>query len=199
MGVIWFSKIQNSLPLQLQTPIYNVCNTFYLTVSHKSSYSIIYSHQYSFSIAKIQLARLQNASVTGTIVTGHINAQNQRRLMNWNMSVTNTHNTILLTLLILNITPWKLSTKLACKQNYTGLFKMIVGVLTTYHTQYTWDSSIQLHWWIKKFSKFSFMVCNSYTFLRLERSLLRWRHQWNHHRWHATNSLERTGLSCWCS
>jgi hypothetical protein len=25
---------------------------------------------------------------------------------------------------------------------YTGLFKMIVGVLATYHTQYTWDSSI---------------------------------------------------------
>ena len=21
---------------------------------------------------------------------------------------------------------------------------------------------------------------------------------WNHHRWHATNSLERTRLSCWC-
>jgi len=22
---------------------------------------------------------------------------------------------------------------------------------------------------------------------------------WNHHRWHATYSLERTQLSCWCS
>jgi len=21
---------------------------------------------------------------------------------------------------------------------------------------------------------------------------------WNHHRWHATNSLERNRLSCWC-
>jgi len=21
---------------------------------------------------------------------------------------------------------------------------------------------------------------------------------WNHHRWHTTNSLERTRLSCWC-
>jgi len=21
---------------------------------------------------------------------------------------------------------------------------------------------------------------------------------WNHHRWHATNGLERTRLSCWC-
>jgi hypothetical protein len=30
---------------------------------------------------------------------------------------------------------------LDCSQ-YTGLFKIIVGVLTTFHTQYTWDSSI---------------------------------------------------------
>jgi len=42
---------------------------------------------------------------------------------------------------------------------YTGLFKMIVWVLTTCHTQYTSDSSMQLHRWIKKFSKFSFMMC----------------------------------------
>ena len=27
-------------------------------------------------------------------------------------------------------------------QDYTGLFKMIVGVLTTSHTQYTWDRTI---------------------------------------------------------
>ena len=27
---------------------------------------------------------------------------------------------------------------------YTGLLKMIVGVLTTCHTQYTWDSSIRI-------------------------------------------------------
>jgi len=39
-------------------------------------------------------------------------------------------------------------------------------------------------------------VCSSYAFLRLERSLLRWRRMAN--RWHATNSLERTGFSCWC-
>ena len=35
---------------------------------------------------------------------------------------------------------------------------MIVGDLTTFHTQYTSDRSIQLHRWIKKFSKFSFMM-----------------------------------------
>jgi len=25
-----------------------------------------------------------------------------------------------------------------------------------------------------------------------------YKHQHDHHRWHATNSLERTRLSCWC-
>jgi len=39
-------------------------------------------------------------------------------------------------------------------------------------------------------------VCSSCAFLRLERSLLRWRRKANC--WHATNSLERTRFSCWC-
>jgi len=39
-------------------------------------------------------------------------------------------------------------------------------------------------------------MCSSYAFLRLERSLLRWRRTKNC--WHATNSLERTQFSCWC-
>jgi len=71
-----------------------------------------------------------------------------------------------------NITGWNLSS-----DAYTGLFKIIFWVLTTCHTQYTWDRSIWLHQWIKKFSKFSLRcaVCSSYAFLRLERSLLRWR------------------------
>ena len=33
---------------------------------------------------------------------------------------------------------------------YTGLFKLIVGVLTTCHTQYTWDSSICIFLFIRK-------------------------------------------------
>ena len=47
-----------------------------------------------------------------------------------------------------------------CRAVYrnTGLLQMTVGVLTTCHTQYTWDRSTQLHRWIKKFSKFSFMM-----------------------------------------
>jgi len=37
---------------------------------------------------------------------------------------------------------------------YTGLFKMIVGVLTTCHTQYTSDSSICIFYLIEQCSKF---------------------------------------------
>ena len=36
----------------------------------------------------------------------------------------------------------------------TGLFKMIVGVLTTCHTQYTSDSSICVFYLIEQHSKF---------------------------------------------
>jgi len=41
---------------------------------------------------------------------------------------------------------------------YTGLFKMIVGVLTTCHRHYTWDRNTQLHRWIKIFSVFFYDV-----------------------------------------
>ena len=37
---------------------------------------------------------------------------------------------------------------------YTGLFKTIVGVLTTCHTQYTWDRSICVFYLIEQHSKF---------------------------------------------
>jgi len=36
----------------------------------------------------------------------------------------------------------------------TGLFEMIVGVLTTCHTQYTWDSSICIFYLIEQHSQF---------------------------------------------
>jgi hypothetical protein len=36
----------------------------------------------------------------------------------------------------------------------TGLFEMIVGVLTTCHTQYTWDSSVCIFYLIEQHSKF---------------------------------------------
>jgi len=37
---------------------------------------------------------------------------------------------------------WKLSGHHLVTQVYTGLFQMIVGVLTTCHKQYTWDRSV---------------------------------------------------------
>jgi len=39
-------------------------------------------------------------------------------------------------------------------QWYTGLFKMIVGILTTCHTQYTWDRSMCSFYLIEQHSKF---------------------------------------------
>jgi len=54
---------------------------------------------------------------------------------------------------------------------YTGLFEMIVGVLTTCHTQYTWDSSICVFFYlIERYSKiflhtlqvlYMCIICNS--------------------------------------
>jgi len=77
---------------------------------------------------------------------------------------------------------------------------MFVGVLTTCHTQYTWDRSTLYVCTDGSRNCQSFLlwcaVCSSYAFLRLERSLLRWRRTAN--RWHATDSLERTRFSCWC-
>jgi len=37
---------------------------------------------------------------------------------------------------------WSIYWPYPALDDYTGLFKMIVGVLTTFHTQYTWDRSI---------------------------------------------------------
>ena len=136
----------------------------------------------------------------------------------------------------------------------TGLFKMIVGVLTTCHTQYTWDSSICIF----LFNRTTLQIFVTYLigalyahplwfyrhqhdnrvhsklFVACQRWWFQWRfwfvpmwflsmglHQGSglcssssrkypgtegtnqnrhrhHHRWHATDSLERTRLSCWC-
>jgi len=69
---------------------------------------------------------------------------------------------------------------------------MIVGVLTTCHTQYTWDRSIC----ILLFNKSGLCSSSSCKYTGTEGTNQK-RH-WNHHRWHATNSLEQTQLSCWC-
>ena len=88
---------------------------------------------------------------------------------------------------------------------YTGLFKMIVGVLTTCHTQHTWDSSICIFFLV---NRTTLQVFVTYLTGALYVPPLPPKYpgtegtnqnrHWNHHRWHATDSLERTGLSCWC-
>ena len=57
----------------------------------------------------------------------------------------------------------------------TVLMEMIVGVLTTCHTQYTWDSSCTDGSRNSRSFLLWCAVCSSYAFLRLERSSLRWR------------------------
>ena len=60
----------------------------------------------------------------------------------------------------------------------TGLFKMIVWVLTNCHTQHTWDRGICSCTDECRNSQSFLLWCavySSYAFLRLERSLLRWR------------------------
>jgi hypothetical protein len=44
---------------------------------------------------------------------------------------------------------------------------MTVWVLTTCHTQYTLDSSMQLHRWIEKCSKVSCMMCGVHSYALL--------------------------------
>jgi len=68
---------------------------------------------------------------------------------------------------------------------YTGLFKMIVGVLTTCHTQYTWDRSTCVFYLIEQHYKF-LLHTSSHKYPRNEGTNQN-RH-WNHHRWHAERS-----------
>jgi hypothetical protein len=69
------------------------------------------------------------------------------------------------------------STQINRSFQYTGLFEMIIGVLTTCHTKYTWDRSIYCTDVSRKSQSFLLWcaVCCSYEFLRLEGIALRWR------------------------
>ena len=71
---------------------------------------------------------------------------------------------------------------------------MIFGVLKTCHTQYTWD----FLWFLSMGLRQGSGLCSSSSrkYPGIEGTIQN-RH-WNHHRWHATDSLERTRLSCWC-
>jgi len=68
---------------------------------------------------------------------------------------------------------------------------MPVGVLTTYHTQYTWDRRIGIFYliFVTYLTGALYMtLCGSTTINTII----------DNHRWHTTNSLERTRISCLC-
>jgi len=69
---------------------------------------------------------------------------------------------------------------------------MIVGVLKTCHTQYTWDRSICMG--LRQGSG----LCSSSSRKYPGTEVTNQNRHWNHHRWHATDSLERNRLSRWC-
>jgi len=77
---------------------------------------------------------------------------------------------------------------------YTVLFEMIVKVLTTA----TSFSRCNPMWFLSMGLPQGSGLCSfsSCKYPGTEGS--NQNHHWNHHRWHATNSLEWTRLSCWC-
>ena len=80
----------------------------------------------------------------------------------------------------------------------TGLFEMNVGVLKTCHTQYTWDTSIGFFLFLSMGLRQGSGLCSSSSRKYPWTESTNQNSHWNHHCWHATDSLERTGLSCWC-
>jgi len=74
---------------------------------------------------------------------------------------------------------------------------MIVGVLTACHTQYTWDRCNPM-WFLSMGLRQGSGLCSTSSSKYPGTEGTNQNHHWNHHRWHATNTLERTRLSCWC-
>jgi len=76
----------------------------------------------------------------------------------------------------------------------TELFDVIVEILTTchlvLHMQPTWFLSMGLRQGLG--------LCSSSSRKYPGTEGTNQNRHWNHHRWHAKNSLERTRLSCWC-
>ena len=76
----------------------------------------------------------------------------------------------------------------------TGLFKMIVGGLTTV----TSFSRCNPMWFISMGLRQGSGLCSSSSRKYPGTEGMNQNRHWNNHRWHATNSLERTRLSRWC-
>jgi len=75
-----------------------------------------------------------------------------------------------------------------------GLFEMIVGFLTT-PTSFSRCNPI---WCLSMGLRQGSGLCSSSSHKYPGTERTNQNRHWNHHRWHATNSLERTRLSCWC-
>jgi len=63
---------------------------------------------------------------------------------------------------------------------------------------YTIQSRCNPMWFISMGLRQRSGLCSSYSHKYPGTEGTNENRHWNHHRWHATNSLKRTGLSCWC-
>ena len=88
----------------------------------------------------------------------------------------------------------------ACHVVWECVVEQWLGVRTTCHTQYTWDRSICIFYLIEQHSKFllhtlqvlcTCTLCIPELNVRIKTAI---ETITNHHRWHATTSLERTRL-----
>ena len=75
----------------------------------------------------------------------------------------------------------------------TGLCEMIVGVLTTATSIFRCNPM----WFLSMGLRQGSGLCSSCSRKYSGTQGMNQNSHWNHHRWHATNSLERTRLSCW--
>ena len=79
----------------------------------------------------------------------------------------------------------------------TGLLKMMVGFLTTRLA--TSFSRCKPMWFLSMGLRQGSGLCSSCSRKYPGTEATNQNRHWNHHSWHATNSLERNRLSCWCS
>jgi len=73
-----------------------------------------------------------------------------------------------------------------------GLFEIVVGVWTTFHTQKTWDRRCNPMWFLSMGLRQGSGLCSSSSYKYTGTEGMNQSRHWNHHQWHATNSLERT-------
>ena len=78
--------------------------------------------------------------------------------------------------------------------SYAGLIKIIVGVSATV----TSFSRCNTMWFLSTGLRRGSGLCPSSSGKYPGTESTNQNRHWNHHRWHATNSLERTRFSCFC-